>query len=192
MKVTDSQQYDQQMDTNSDHSDLGDVIIDEEEYFLLPGEVWNEDAGIILPGDGCEENVGFVSSPLMAYDINLSGTEILSLPEGLWVGGSLNLSHTKITTLPKGMKVDGSLNLSHTEISSLPEDLQVDGSLYMKHTNIWRSGMAGRLRTSTSFSPTEVRSFWARSFAFPAETPDIRMGYMTFSRMVNWGNRLNA
>ena len=40
-------------------------------------------------------------------DLDLSGTPVTSLPEGLKVGGSLDLRGTSITSLPKGLKVGG-------------------------------------------------------------------------------------
>jgi len=49
-------------------------------------------------------------------NLNLSGTGITALPEGLTVGGSLYLSDTGITALPEGLTVGGSLDLSGTGI----------------------------------------------------------------------------
>ena len=54
-------------------------------------------------------------------DLNLRGTQITSLPEGLTVGGSLYLSHTPITALPEGLTVGGWLYLRGTPITALPE-----------------------------------------------------------------------
>lgn len=51
-------------------------------------------------------------------DLNLSETEIISLPENLTVGGYLNLSGTKITSLPENLTVGGGLYLSETEITN--------------------------------------------------------------------------
>ena len=51
-------------------------------------------------------------------------------------GGSLDLSGTQITSLPEGLTVGGSLNLSGTQITSLPEGLTVGGSLYLSGTQI--------------------------------------------------------
>jgi len=69
-------------------------------------------------------------------DLNLSGTKITSLPEGLKVGGYLNLSYTKITSLPEGLKVGGFLELSDTKITSLPKDLKVGRYLELRNTSI--------------------------------------------------------
>ena len=68
--------------------------------------------------------------------LNLRGTPITSLPEGLTVGGSLNLRGTPITSLPEGLTVGGSLNLRCTPITSLPEGLTVRGSLDLGETQI--------------------------------------------------------
>ena len=44
-------------------------------------------------------------------NLNLRGTPITSLPEGLTVGGGLYLRGTQITSLPEGLTVGGSLDL---------------------------------------------------------------------------------
>ena len=49
--------------------------------------------------------------------LDLSGTGITSLPEGLTVGGWLDLRETGITSLPEGLTVGGSLYLSGTGIT---------------------------------------------------------------------------
>ena len=68
--------------------------------------------------------------------MDLRGTGITSLPEGLTVGGSLDLRGTGITSLPEGLTVGGSLDLRGTGITSLPEGLTVGGSLYLRGTGI--------------------------------------------------------
>ena len=69
-------------------------------------------------------------------DLDLSGTKVTSLPEGLKVGGHLYLEGTKIKSLPEGLKVGGDLVLSGTEIKSLPDGLEVGGHLYLARTKI--------------------------------------------------------
>ena len=69
-------------------------------------------------------------------NLDLYGTTITSLPNGLIVGGNLNLSNTKIETLPNGLKVGGNLKLKDTLITSLPDDLEVGGSLFLNDTPI--------------------------------------------------------
>ena len=49
-----------------------------------------------------------ISGVLIPY-LDLSGTQITELPEGLSVGGYLDLSGTQITELPEGLSVGGSL-----------------------------------------------------------------------------------
>ena len=51
--------------------------------------------------------------------LDLRGTQITSLPEGLTVGGWLDLSGTQITSLPEGLTVGGSLYLSGTQITEV-------------------------------------------------------------------------
>ena len=62
---------------------------------------------------------------------------ITSLPEGLVVGGILDLCGTYITSLPDGLVVGGSLDLENcTGITSLPEGLTVGGGLYLHNSSI--------------------------------------------------------
>ena len=61
-----------------------------------------------------------VAEQLMAANggwLNLRGTGITSLPEGLTVGGSLYLGGTNITSLPEGLAVGGWLDLGGTGIT---------------------------------------------------------------------------
>jgi hypothetical protein len=68
--------------------------------------------------------------------LNLTGTPITSLPQGLKVGGFLDLTDTLITALPQGLKVGHNLYLSRTPITSLPQDLKVGGDLWLRGTSI--------------------------------------------------------
>ena len=68
--------------------------------------------------------------------LDLSGTGITALPEGLTVGGWLDLRGTGITALPEGLTVGGWLDLSGTGITALPEGLTVGGSLDLSGTGI--------------------------------------------------------
>ena len=49
--------------------------------------------------------------------LDLRGTQITALPDGLTVGGSLDLEGTQITALPDGLTVGGSLDLEGTQIT---------------------------------------------------------------------------
>ena len=69
-------------------------------------------------------------------DIDLSGTGITALPEGLHVGGELDLRGTGITALPEGLHVGGGLYLRGTGITALPEGLHVGGGLDLSGTQI--------------------------------------------------------
>ena len=64
-------------------------------------------------------------------DLDLSHTEIESLPEGLKVGGWLDLAYTFIESLPEGLKVGGHLDLIETDIKFLPKGLEVGRNLYI-------------------------------------------------------------
>ncbi len=67
-------------------------------------------------------------------DLDLSGTQITALPDGLTVGGDLYLRGTQITALPDGLTVGGDLYLSGTQITALPDGLTVGGGLYLSGT----------------------------------------------------------
>jgi len=67
-------------------------------------------------------------------DLDLKGTPITSLPQGLTVGRNLYLRNTPITTLPQNLKVGGNLSLNNTPITSLPQGLTVGGSLFLSNT----------------------------------------------------------
>ena len=55
-------------------------------------------------------------------DLDLSGTPITSLPDGLTVGGYLNLGGTPITSLPYGLTVGGNLRLTDTPLAKLSDE----------------------------------------------------------------------
>ena len=67
-------------------------------------------------------------------DLNLSKTQITSLPEGLKVDGMLNLYKTQITSLPPGLQVGGDLYLFGVPCASLPANLRVGGNLTLDYT----------------------------------------------------------
>jgi hypothetical protein len=69
-------------------------------------------------------------------DLNLSYTQITSIPNNLTVGGNLDLRNTPITSLPDNLKVGGGLYLRNTQITSLPDNLEVGGGLYLSNTPI--------------------------------------------------------
>ena len=54
----------------------------------------------------------------MGGGLDLSGTQIQTLPDNLTVGGGLDLSGTKIQTLPDNLTVGGGLDLRNTKIQN--------------------------------------------------------------------------
>ena len=50
--------------------------------------------------------------------------------------GDLDLSNTQITSLPDNLEVGGRLNLHNTQITSLPDNLKVGGVIYLRNTPI--------------------------------------------------------
>ena len=63
-------------------------------------------------------------------DLDLYGTQVTSLPDGLHVGGYLNLRGTPIKSLPDGLRVGNFLDLSRTQIKSIPATLEVGEWIY--------------------------------------------------------------
>jgi hypothetical protein len=52
------------------------------------------------------------------HNLDLRGTNIAVLPEGLSLGGDLYLDSTKINALPEGLSVGGGLYLRGTKITA--------------------------------------------------------------------------
>ena len=61
--------------------------------------------------------------------LDLRGTGVTELPEGLSVGGSLYLSGTGVTKLPEGLSVGGYLDLRGTGVTKIPDSC--------KNNQIW-------------------------------------------------------
>jgi hypothetical protein len=58
--------------------------------------------------------------------IDLAGTSLKSLPNGLTIKGNLDVSNTKVSVLPQRLTVEGTLKIQGTRISELPDDLWVE------------------------------------------------------------------
>jgi hypothetical protein len=68
-------------------------------------------------------------------DLDLTETDIESLPDGLNVEDILSLYGCKnIQSLPEGLEVGEDLDLGHSNITSLPKGLKVWGRLFIKNT----------------------------------------------------------
>ena len=72
-------------------------------------------------------------------DLNLFDSKITSLPEGLKVGGDLYLNNSLIKSIPKGLKVGRDLDISFSHIESLPRGLKVGGDLYLNDSDLHKS-----------------------------------------------------
>jgi hypothetical protein len=68
--------------------------------------------------------------------LDLSSSNITSLPKGLEVKGGLSLYESEIIYLPEGLKVGGDLDLRNSYIESLPEGLEVGDELDLAYTYI--------------------------------------------------------
>ena len=111
-------------------SDLG---IDESRYEILP------DLSIKVNGNLDLSNTQITSLPdnlTVEGWLDLSNTQITSLPDNLTVGGSLYSSNTQITSLPDNLTVEGWLDLNNTPITSLPDNLSVEEWLDLSNTPI--------------------------------------------------------
>ena len=68
--------------------------------------------------------------------LSLYESEIISLPEGLKVGGDLDLRNSYIESLPEGLEVGDELDLGYTYITSLPKGLKVGGLLIIIESDL--------------------------------------------------------
>ena len=82
----------------------------------------------------------------VAGDLNLTETDMRLLPERLEVAGNLYLDHSLIKSLPKGLKVGGDLSIEATYIVSLPRGLQVGGDLYLNDSYLYKFTSLNELR----------------------------------------------
>ena len=69
-------------------------------------------------------------------NLDLRGSNITKLPDGLVVNGSLNLAATPIAKLPNGLVVNDFLDISETQIAEIPDDLVIGETLYTYSTPI--------------------------------------------------------
>lgn len=107
--------------------------------------------------------------------LNLEGSDIVSLPDGLQVGGSLILRRcTELKSLPAGLVVGGSLYLEGcTELKSLPDGLQVGGSLFLNDCRRLRSLPNGlRVKYSIFLNGSSVQDL----------PPDLEVGGQIFGQ----------
>jgi len=105
--------------------------------------------------------------------LNLEGSDIVSLPDGLKVGGTLILRGcTELKSLPDGLQVGGSLYLEGCSgLKSLPDGLQVGGALFLNDCKRLRSLPAGlRVGTSLFLSGTGIQDL----------PPDLEVGDQIF------------
>ena len=62
------------------------------------------------------------------------------------IKNSINLSGTNIKTLPANLTIDGDLDLSNSTLQKLPENLKVTGTLNIKGTGLKApEGIAGKI-----------------------------------------------
>lgn len=74
-------------------------------------------------------------------DLDLSGTPITSLPEGLTVAGSLDLRGTQITSLPEGLTVGWALELRGTPIKNRTKFKKLKNGDYVPGRYLYADGI---------------------------------------------------
>jgi hypothetical protein len=95
--------------------------------------------GLIVKGD---LNISRTDVTTLPNDMDVWGTiharqtVINRLPTGFSCEGDLDLTQASLTELPGGMKIGGSLVLHDNDIAELPEDLSVGKDLVITHTDI--------------------------------------------------------
>lgn len=65
------------------------------------------------------------------YSLDLRSSQIKSLPDNLYVGGFLDLENTQLTSLPDNLYVRSWLSIRDTNIKTIPNNLYVGGSLFL-------------------------------------------------------------
>lgn len=74
--------------------------------------------------------------PLINGDIDLSGSEVDSLPDNLLLSGSLILRDCPLTALPTGLNIMDSLDLRNTPITALAPDMSVGLDMMLENTRL--------------------------------------------------------
>ncbi len=105
--------------------------------------------------------------------LDLRGTGITALPEGLTVGGYLYLTGTGITALPEGLTVGGSLYLSGTGITK--KEYSCDVSLALKNKKITNSDGIWGCIISQKGTLAKVKLFGKKEVSFIASADDERV-----------------
>lgn len=73
---------------------------------------------------------------IFPFTLDLRGSSVAELPDGLRIRGDLVLGRTQIMELPKRLKITRGLYLDKTPIEELPEDIVFGGSLFLRRSNI--------------------------------------------------------
>ena len=82
----------------------------------------------------CKNLTSLPNNLYVEGSLDLRQTPITSLPDNLYVGGSLDLRHTPIKSLPDNLKVGKDLGIQFTEIKTLPDSLFVKNKIYIYFT----------------------------------------------------------
>ena len=93
--------------------------------YAINSHIFNIDEipkGVITEGIVTINKLILNSSLTISSVLNLSYTNITSLPKGLKVGGDLVLINNKIKSLPEGLEVGGRLEIAGTPLAKLSDD----------------------------------------------------------------------
>ena len=102
------------------------IPITEKDDLIVKGSLDLSSSNITSLPKGLE-----VKGSLILYE-----SEIISLPEGLKVGVDLDLRNSYIESLPEGLEVGDELDLAYTYITSLPKGLKVGGLLIIIESDL--------------------------------------------------------
>ena len=102
------------------------IPITEKDDLIVKGSLDLSSSNITSLPKGLE-----VKGSLILYE-----SEIISLPEGLKVGIDLDLRNSYIESLPEGLEVGDELDLAYTYITSLPKGLKVGGLLIIIESDL--------------------------------------------------------
>ena len=105
---------------------------------------------------------------LTVWQLNLSGTNVTSLPDGMKVIRSIELDNSRIETLPAGFEVGSGLILMGSQIRTLPARLKVGDLINLSGCDAWDgqvpadANIGGRIITDQHPNPGIAFTEWRR------------------------------
>lgn len=115
------------------YSDVGalphDLTVNGNLDLFYASELTSLPADLTVKGDLILSYTAIRALPYGLFEggLDLTGSNISTLPRNLWVGGALRLSDTKITELPENLRVGADLYLDGTAVVEVPESAEIGG-----------------------------------------------------------------